>query len=473
MREPGKDSEVVCDGYLPLPDKELVRKKPRAAQTHSRNDCHSVVPLSVPTCLNPDTFRDDSGTPFFHHFRTSTITDLALSPYSTRFWDWHILPLGNAVPAVRHAATALGIAHRAFLLESHNLTHPGEKKRLEWLAVQQYNKAIRQLLPHISSGGPMDVRVIVTCSLLFYCLENTRGHSAESIQHLRAGSRLVLSLPPHASAESRASGSNSDDTITEISSLFARLGVEASLYSEDEVVPNLRSYMAPVSNSPDDPLQPFPDLTLARNSLSDIDIDLSAYNNKGFVLARNGQLDLSVGENSHPSAPVDGSEQSPAVSSDGSYHGPFQELELQNIISRFRCWRRRFNRTVEEAEKRGPTKRERQKIMMLVLRQRVWETMLDEVPHGDSMQADRILDQAELAVRSFSSEHPIFTLESNIMSSTSFVCCYSTDDRHRRRALDILRSARMREGVWDSFKLASMLESAFPELKLHATTSTA
>lgn len=89
------------------------------------------------------------------------------------------------------------------------------------------------------------------------------------------------------------------------------------------------------------------------------------------------------------------------------------------------------------------------------------------------MQADRIPDQVEPAVRSFSSEHPIFTLESNIMSSTSFLCCYSTDDRHRRRALDILRSARMREGVWVSFKLASMLESAFPELKLHATTSTA
>ncbi|KAG6358137.1 hypothetical protein INS49_014021 [Diaporthe citri] len=292
------------------------------------------------------------------------------------------------------------------------------------------------------------------------------------IQHLRAGSRLVLSFPPHAFAESRGSGSNSDDAITEISNLFARLGVEASLYSEDEVVPNLRPYMTPVSNTPDDPLQPFPDFTLARKSLSDIDVDLGIHNNKSFVLARNGQLDLSVGGHSQSPAPVDGSEQRTPVSSDGSHHGPLQELELEHILSRFRCWRRRFNRTVEEAEKRGLTKRERREIMMLVLRQRVWETMLDEVPDGDSTQADIVLDQAELVVRSFASEHPIFTLESNIMSSTSFVCCYSTDDKHRRRALDILRSARMRQGVWDSFKLASMLEPSFPELKLHATSST-
>lgn len=109
---------------------------------------------------------------------------------------------------------------------------------------------------------------------------------------------------------------------------------------------------------------------------------------------------------------------------------------------------------------------------MLVLQLHVWETMLDEVPDGDSTQTDGILDQAQLVVRSFTSGHPIFTLESNIMSSASLVCCYRIGDRHRRRALDILRSARMREGVWDGFKLANMLESSFSELRLHVTAST-
>lgn len=316
----------------------------------------------------------------------------------------------------------------------------------------------------------MDVRVIVTCCLLFYCLENVRGHSAESIQHLRAGSRLVLSFPPDAFAESKGSGANSDDAIMEISNLFARLGVEASLYCENEVVPDLRPYMAPVPNTPVDPLQAFPDFTFARNSLSDIDIDPGTYSNKLFVLSRNGQLDLGAGGTCHSLYRFD---QGTTAPSDGSCHGPFHEAEMECIVNRFRGWRRRFNRTVAEVEKRGPTKRERQEIVMLVLRQRVLETMLQEIPDGDPKQADSILDQAELAVRSFSSKHAIFTLGSNIMSSTSFVCCYSTDVRHRRRALDILRSARMREGVWDSFKLASMLEASFPELKLDARASTA
>lgn len=146
---------------------------------------------------------------------------------------------------------------------------------------------------------------------------------------------------------------------------------------------------------------------------------------------------------------------------------------MEHIVNRFTGWRRRFNRTVAESEKRGPTKRECQEIVMLVLWQRVLETMLQEIPDGNPKQADSILYQAELAVRSFSSKHPIFTPEGNIHHVINVVCCYSTDVRHRRGALGILRSARLREGVWDSFKLASMLEASFPELKLDARASTA
>ncbi|KAL1851667.1 hypothetical protein Daus18300_012476 [Diaporthe australafricana] len=467
-----QDYKVVCDGYLPVADQKPTQNKPQTAHTHSKNDARPLFPLPR-AYLDPDALRDDSWAAFFHHFRTSTITDLALPPYSTCFWDRHVLPLSNAIPAVRHAATALGVAHRAFLSESFDLSAPGEKQRLEILAVQQYNRAIQQLLPHASSGGPMNVRIIITCSLLFYCLENIRGCSAESLQHLRAGSQLVLSLPPRSLTETGQSGTNIDDSIRELSNLFARLGVEASLYEEDEVVPDLRSYMDPISNIPEDPFLPFPDFTVARNSLADINIDLGTYCNKSFVLARNRRRDLSAGSSPHSMSPDDRLDLSTAVLSDIMSLGPTYELQHQHIVSRFRCWRRRFDRTVAEAEKRGPSKRERQEIMMLELRRRVWETGLDEVPAGDPKQADSVLDQAELVVRSFSSKHPMFTLESNVMPSVSFICFYSSEERHRRRALDILRSARMREGVWDSDHLARNIETQFPELKLRGTVSTA
>ncbi|KAH6653133.1 hypothetical protein BKA67DRAFT_310092 [Truncatella angustata] len=429
-----------------------------------------MAPLAL-ACLDPDSFGDGLTTALFHHFRTFTITDFALIPDSTVFWDRHVLPLSNAIPAVRYATTALGVAHQAFLLRSLNPSNLQESQRLDFFTVQRYNQAIHQLLPHISSGKPIDIRIIITCCLLFYCLENIRGCSAESIQHLKAGSRLLVSLPPHYATETTRYRTNNDDAISEIATLFSRLGIEASLYSEDEVVPDLGSHRIPVPSFPEDKLQPFQDLHIARDFLWDIDVDLSTYNNKAFALAKEGGSRLPEDGISHLLDIAGGYGRVATVSRAPPTYGPSYESELRPIINRFRCWRKRFDRTVEEAEKRVMTKQERQEIMMLTLRQRVWETMLEEVPDGDPMLADSILDQAELLIQTFSSNHPIFTLESNIMSSTSFVCCYSDEVRHRRRALKILRSARIREGVWDSMELANLIEAGFPELKLGDTVS--
>lgn len=145
--------------------------------------------------------------------------------------------------------------------------------------------------------------------------------------------------------------------------------------------------------------------------------------------------------------------------------GPIHNLEMRVILNRFRRWSKRFNRTVVATKKKGPNKREWQEMMLLILRQRLWETSLDEVPSGDPDLADSILDQAELLVHSFSSDRPIFTLESSIMSATSFVCFYSDEKRHRIRAWKILRSARMCEGVWDSNELARNIEIQFPDIE--------
>lgn len=285
-RGTGQDNNVVCDGYLPLENKQFIQKKSRKGRPPSKNDIHLVPPL-LRAGLNPDVLRDNSGTVLFHHFRTSTVTDLALPPYSTCFWDRHVLPLTNAIPAVRYAATALGVAHRAFLLEPLDRQTQEAKHQLEVIAVHQYNNAIRQLLRHASAGGPMDIQIAITCSLLFYCLENMRGHSNESIQHLRAGSKLILSLP-HSFGDTGQAGTHRENSTGEVASLFARLGFEASLYIEDEVVPDLRPYITPVSNLPDGPSQPFRDFTVARNSLRDIDTDLGARTSRSFVLAKNG-----------------------------------------------------------------------------------------------------------------------------------------------------------------------------------------
>ncbi|EQB59413.1 hypothetical protein CGLO_00185 [Colletotrichum gloeosporioides Cg-14] len=289
-----------------------------------------------------------------------------------------------------------------------------------------------------------------------------RGRPDESIQHLRSGARLITSRPPHLVAETGQTDAGAESSVEEIARLFARIGVQASLYKEDEVVPDLRAYIRPTEREPHDSAQPFGDFVVARDSLYDLDIDLATYHNRAFVLAQAYKKNLQQSA-SEPPIYVDGLDPTAAVPDIYATYGPsyVDGLDIGPVMSKFRIWRRRFDKTVQQAEKRGPTKRERHEIAMLELRRRVWETNLDEIPSGSPEQAGRILDQAEFVLRLFSSKHPIFTLESHISPSVSFICFYSNEERHRRRALDILRSARMREAVWDSTNLVRIIEPQF------------
>ncbi|KAK2770370.1 hypothetical protein CKAH01_14779 [Colletotrichum kahawae] len=206
-----------------------------------------------------------------------------------------------------------------------------------------------------------------------------------------------------------------DDCIDEIARLFARIGVQASLYKEDEVMPDLRAYIKPTEIEPRDSSQPFRDFAVARESLYDLDIDLGAYCNRAFVLAQAYKNNLQE-RASEPPIYMEGFDPTDAVPGFNAIHGPSYAdgLDMGPVASRFRIWRRRFDKTVQQAETRGLTKRELREVAMLELRRRVWETSLEEIPSGSPEQAERILDQAELVLRLFSSKHPIFTLESHI-----------------------------------------------------------
>lgn len=455
---------MKCDGYAPQDNSQALRKKLPATDANKKFDTGFPIPLLL-AGLNPESFDGGPATALFHHFRTLTITDLVLFPSSASFWNRHVLPIGNAIPAVRHAATAVGAAHQAFLLGNLDPLTLQMRKRLDLFATHEYNKAIHHLLLYMSAGGVANIRIIVTCCLLFYCLENVRGCSAEAIRHLKAGSRMLVPLASPATVTTEG-GTGSSDAISEICTLFSRLGVEAALYSEDQVVPDLPSHGAHFTNPMEHISQPFCDLAVAGDALWAIDVELSTFNSKAFVLAKPHRGGSPTDRIYDLAQTIGGNSLDPAATQVELPYGPSYESELHSIIKRFRYWRTRFNKTVAEAEKRRVTKRERQQIMMLTLRQRVWETMLEETPQGDPALADSILEHAEQLVQSFSTKHPIFTLESSILSSTSFVCCYSNEERHHRRALKILRSARMCEGVWHSDKLANLIEAGFPKLQL-------
>ncbi|KAK9244600.1 hypothetical protein V1506DRAFT_578353 [Lipomyces tetrasporus] len=93
-------------------------------------------------------------------------------------------------------------------------------------AIAQYNRAIHHVKAVMANPSPAKFQITLVCCLIFVCLENLRGNYAESIPHLRAGSRLLdprCLLCDHTTAYG-------------VRDMFRRLGLDAGHFVGSNVV---------------------------------------------------------------------------------------------------------------------------------------------------------------------------------------------------------------------------------------------
>ncbi|CAH0033786.1 unnamed protein product [Clonostachys rhizophaga] len=437
----GRDGKVKCDGYAP-PKTQTLAREHLAAQVYAEPRTGLLLAAS-PAGLVAEAFDGGPATVLFRHSVLAPSRTLPRRlqhrPRSgiATFWNRHVLPFGNAIPAVRHAAMAVGAAHQASLQRHVGALDPQVMERMDHLSIFEYNQAIRRLLPHMSAGS-------------------IRGCASESVRHLRAGAQLLLPIVGQGTGPASTVNVGCTDALSEISTLFSRLGVEAALYAQDQIVPEFRSRGTCFAGWTENQWQTtFPTLADASDALWELDEELSTYNSRAFVIAKTLPGD----------SPLD------RASALHRIIGPTYIPAIRFLVKRFRHWRARFAKTAAEAEQRGVQPSERPQITMLILRQRVWETMLDETPGGDPLLADSILDCAGELIHHLSSKNRTFQIESRVLSSASFAWCYSGQERHYRRALNILRSAHVCEGVWESGKLADMMEAGYAQSQAYSTNT--
>lgn len=357
---------------------------------------------------------------FFHHVRETTFKDLALPSERSTFWYDFVLPPAHTNEAVRHALVALGAAHWLFLTRPAGSSPAStEVASVQNVVLEHYNRAIQHLTSYMHGSDPLDFRLTLICCLVFFSLENAMGRYAESLQHLRAGSKLLASptSSPASSGYSEPS-SRDDDVVSEIAEIFSRLGVDASMFMNAQVVPDANSYSSPVMpqilvNAP------FESLQTARRQLHALEIKFS------HVLE--------------------------------SCQEHEEQWQLQEIHDELRNWIYRFDimqtrRPLDPAEYR--------ELISLKMARIVWLAEID----GDGTSEDafaEVLDHAEALVQSFSyASHRTFTLQADIIPALVFICDSSEDASVQRRALMLLRSMQRREGMWDSQEVAEYLEGS-------------
>lgn len=414
---------VVCDGYTSSPnDRSPVQGTDWEQQPVRLLLAESRRLICPDICSNLEESR------LFRQFRDHTKRAFgSLGPIE--FWDHFVVPLAITSEPVRYASIAVAAAHELFMSQSAASTGSSQTSQLEYVTIQQYNKAIGYIKTLITAETSYDSQCILTCCLLFVCLESLSGRYSESIRHFRAGAQLLANLQAKHDAE--------EFEMTEgIAGMFARFGVGISIFMEEAIVPRRPNDGGP-SHVDRGPGVSFSSLNEASLALSRIDVH--------YV-----HLMFSGGGSVCEPAPAQ------------------RERAFDLLEDRLTIWSSRFDATVEALRSQFLSDADQEQIMRMRLTQRLWQLFVpyDTTRHPilASSSLSAFLEEAESLAKPFiAAEFPTFAVDGDLVSGLSLVTALATDAQIRSRALGLLRSLNRREGVWDSREIIELHEATLSQ----------
>lgn len=334
---------------------------------------------------------------------------------------------------VRYASIAVAAAHQLFLLRSAAPATCAQTSQLEYATVQQYNKAIGYIKTLDKVDTPYDLQCVLTCCLLFVCLESMSGRYSESIRHFKAGTQLLSNLQiKHDSKE--------PEMAEEVADMFAGFGIGISIFMEEVLVPRRPSDGGPlqIDGRPGVPFSSLSEASLAQRRLDVYYI----------------QLMFSA--------------------SDSICEFPAAEWErvFGLLQDRLTIWSSRFDATVEALQTQSLSHADQEQIIRMRLTQRLWQLFVpcDTTCHPNlaSESLSAFLDEAEKLAKPFiTAECPTFAVDGDLVSGLSLVTTLATDAHTRSRALGLLRSLNRREGVWDSRDIIELHEATLSHEDSH------
>ncbi|KAM0548470.1 hypothetical protein ACHAPJ_009956 [Fusarium lateritium] len=311
-------------------------------------------------------------------------------------------------------------------------------QQLKGLAMQQYNKAIAHIIPHMSLESSFDLQCTLVCCLLFVAFESISGRYTESIRHIRAGTRLL-------SSPALASNTQEQNAIKKLTEMFSSLGVEASAFMEDTIIPDLSLGYFDSIYAVDAPNQPFRHLDEAAGELRKLDV-------------RSVEIIHQMPSCSDTSS--DGTSTSYKDSPEFERIDPmWKELD-----AKFEMWNSRFELTKKHIATWEYQELLSPQLTYLTLQQKFWGMCTQWEPDDESgpplETVEAFLDAAEtMAQTLITPSHPSFSLDGDLVSGLSFALEICPDKALKSRALNLLRRLNRREGVWDSRELLEMHEA--------------
>ncbi|KAL6410696.1 hypothetical protein AUP68_07125 [Ilyonectria robusta] len=452
----GKDG-YTCDGY------ELIARKLRAKK-HSlpAQECKILTirrkeppwPLisSAPE-LNDDISLLPTESDLFYHFRNCTMQDLETASTPTDFWYFHVLPLAHAVEPIKYAICALGGVHKRFKSQAIGSSAGALAIRdLERVSIEQYNQAIHHIKAY-SQLSNLNTEAILTCCIIFICIETLLGRYVEALRHLQSGCALLTSLQELSYDDTgltlRQDLQEKTRFFDNIVAMFSKLGQDITSYVGFNVIPKLYHYVNTGLEAPG-PIIPFESAAAAANSLFHIDVEWTS------------RAYLPVRQITDNTAVIGWkTDQSLRRSSDNSWSS--KEGCTESIPQLFNMWSQRFDLFKGQVDMKALPKQDQHQVMILSMEQECWAAFLELDSFEETIRPERcdaILQKAEQLVQcKVFDTTPIFVFDANLVPSMAVICTSCQDIDIQRRCIRVLRSVRRREGIWDSQQVADILES--------------
>lgn len=161
-------------------------------------------------------------------------------------WRKTLMLFAQAVPPVRHAATALAMVHRKYLDRHSNgrVYQPYflEDQLLDKTSLFHYNRAIQLLLkPEIGDSAEI-IAVTLLVSYLFTCFDYLVGNDTQAVKHLRGGVELSrdidnATLYNHTYHDTQPSGVH--EIICQVTKQIRRLDMQTGMFLIDWTPANI------------------------------------------------------------------------------------------------------------------------------------------------------------------------------------------------------------------------------------------
>lgn len=320
-------------------------------------------------------------------------------------------------------------------------------------SMQCYNEAIAALNSLLSSETSVHWDVVLICCVIFITIENLNGRSAEAACHLRAGCGILkrFGLNDTRATTDLMSRGNTDGLLFTLQDMLYYFGQYLAMFIGVDAFADL-DFDVPLL-SMGDPESPFTSLKEAEMMFQNID------------RAFNIRMWKSKAYSPRPATVTDiFAERTESLES----QGPAMDRTTRSAAkmaarSDLAVWHQRFQ----------PLRRQKSQdprhITALALDYAVWSIIVNAQRMTEDFgvaECDGALRLAEEMISmDATSAHPRFNFDGNLVWMLWYICFGTRDVRIQSKCIRLLRAANRREGVWDSYDVATICETAVAALK--------